>query len=109
MDKTVTGTEDEKPQVENDLFSYTNDSVIEDTDDDNFTRNHNFMKGAPFTQDLLDRVESKMALTGQQFDPDDFNKSDTYHNMLSAHKTQYQSDHAKRDYEFKQDNLIAII
>ena len=49
-------------------------------------------------QDLLDRVESRKNLRGEQFDPDNYNKADTFHNMLSAQKTQYQANQILQDY-----------
>lgn len=67
------------------------------------------MQGAPMGQDLLDRVESRKNLRGEQFDPDNYNKADTFHNMLSAQKTQYQANQILQDYQYKQDNLINIL
>jgi len=43
------------------------------------------------------------------YDPHEYNKPGTYYDNMSAHKTQYQTANAMKDYEFKRENLISIL
>lgn len=83
------------------------DSVIQGTDENNFTRTVRHMKGTPLPTKLADQLREEAIFDSS---PQVMNalRPNQYISDVSAKKTGYQSNYYMKDYNYKEENFLKV-